>query len=50
MGVVSDRAQTWAADQQLQAPLAPGALPEDAPAQSLDALLADVTRETSDLR
>ncbi|WP_022701797.1 hypothetical protein [Oceanicaulis alexandrii] len=50
MGVVSDRAQSWAADQRAQAPLAPGALPQDAPAQSLDALLADVTRETSDLR
>lgn len=50
MGVVSDRAQNWAEDQRAQAPLAPAALPQDAPAQTLDALLADVTRETSDLR
>ena len=50
MGVVGDRAQEWAADQAATRAIDPRTLPSEAPAQSLDALLADVTRETSDLR
>lgn len=50
MGVVGDRAQEWAADQAAPRAIDPRTLPAEAPAQSLDALLADVTRETSDLR
>ena len=50
MGVVGDRAQEWAADQAAPHAIDPRTLPSEAPAQSLDALLADVTRETSDLR
>lgn len=50
MGVVGDRAQDWAADQAAPRAIDPRTLPSEAPAQSLDALLADVTRETSDLR
>lgn len=49
MGVVGDRAQQWAQDQASTRPVDPLALPDNAPAQSLDALLADVTRETGDL-
>jgi len=48
-GVVGDRAQQWAADQAAPRPADPLALPQNAPAQSLDALLADVARETGDL-
>ena len=48
-GVVGDRAQQWAADQARTGSHDPLALPEGAPAQSLDALLADVARETGDL-
>ena len=50
MGVVGDQAQQWAQDQAAPRSTDPLALPPEAPAQSLDALLADVTRETSDLR
>jgi hypothetical protein len=48
-GVVGDRAQQWAADKARTGSHDPLALPEGAPAHSLDALLADVARETGDL-
>ena len=49
MGVVGDRTRRWAADQAQTGVSDPRALPEGAPAQSLDALLADVARETGDV-